>query len=330
MVFLIDSLEKISNNDSLFVSEGEEFITLPIPLSSKLGGGDWVTLNIGGKIFSTTKSTLTRDPNSMLARMFSNDWTSKRDQSGAYLIDRSFEYFSPILYYLRCGKLIINENLNPEGVLQEAKFYNISSLISQLQDIIDNRKRICDVTSRKDLCCTLLTSSTFSPLRCQGLNLEKVDLSRLDLSNINFKMTNLENATMEKANLDNASLGESNLSGANLQEASLRGANLARANLQNANLKGANFEDRGGLRANLEGANLKGAILEDCNFSGANLRAANLRGSTMENANLHRADLAGADLEGVNLKGANLNKANVNGANLHGANFDFRTVSSRQ
>ena len=33
--------------------------------------GDWITINVGGKLFTTTRSTLTnKEPNSMLARMF--------------------------------------------------------------------------------------------------------------------------------------------------------------------------------------------------------------------------------------------------------------------
>ena len=34
---------------------------------------DWVKLNIGGKVFMTTKTTLCRHPNSFLARMLHND-----------------------------------------------------------------------------------------------------------------------------------------------------------------------------------------------------------------------------------------------------------------
>ena len=31
---------------------------------------DWVRLNVGGRVFATTRATLTSDPDSMLARMF--------------------------------------------------------------------------------------------------------------------------------------------------------------------------------------------------------------------------------------------------------------------
>ena len=326
----LTNLDGISPEEILYVSEGEEFAS--IGSSGVLKGilkmnyinckdhNDWVKLNVGGRMFSTTRSTLTKDPHSMLCRMFSEDWNSSKDSCGAYLIDRFLipflffnikrppEYFAPILQYLRTGKFIIDDELNPEGILQEVLYFNISSLVMPIQEIVDFNKRSTDVVSRKDLCSILLTSPTNTMLRCQGLNLQHVDLSKLDLSHINLKMTNLEGASLEKTNLDSALLQEANLSNANLQGASARGANLARANLQGANVRGnnniyivvcglyligANFDDRGGTRTNLEGANLKGANLEDCNFSGANLRAANLRGCSLENANLLRADLAG-------------------------------------
>lgn len=42
-------------------------------------------------------------------------WGNKQDERGAYLIDRSPEYFEPILNYLRHGQLIVNEGINLLG-----------------------------------------------------------------------------------------------------------------------------------------------------------------------------------------------------------------------
>lgn len=142
---------------------------------------EWIKLNVGGKIFTTTRTTLcTNEPNSMLARMFSQHQLgattinlsvqrsseatntsppaaqtpptatplattniasrhtislrpSPKDEHGAYLIDRSSRYFEPILNYLRHGKLIIDHDINVQGVLEEAKFYGIVSLLPQLE-----------------------------------------------------------------------------------------------------------------------------------------------------------------------------------------------------
>lgn len=91
---------------------------------------DWITLNVGGRYFTTSRSTLqSKEPLSMLARMFADDNNmylmnpSATDSRGAYLIDRSPEYFEPILNYLRHGEVIIDKYVNPRGVLEEAVFY---------------------------------------------------------------------------------------------------------------------------------------------------------------------------------------------------------------
>eukprot|EP01133_Synstelium_polycarpum_P011992 gene11992-14008_t len=306
----IDEIELIVPKEVLYASCGESFIH---PSSTETRHeNEWVTLNVGGRMFSTTRSTLLKDKDSMLAKMFGESWDSTKDSNGSYLIDRSPEYFAPIINFLRCGNLVIDDGLNIEGVYHEARFFNITAMVEKLSVMVE-RKNQSDVFSRKDVISILLTSSSNSSLRCQGLNLSRVDLSKLDLRNINFKMTNFKETNLSKCNLDNALLQEADLSYSNLSGASLRGANLSGANLERCILKGANFEDRGGQRATLESVNFKNAILEEANFSGANLRVANFKGANLENCNLRGADLAGANLEDTNLRGANLHKANLIG-----------------
>lgn len=130
----------------------------------------WVKLNVGGTYFLTTKTTLSRDPNSFLYRLvqedsdlisdrvckmcsnfYSNCHYDKamepiirilfQDDTGAYLIDRDPTYFSPVLNYLRHGKLVINNDIAEEGVLEEAEFYNITELIRLVKERICLRER---------------------------------------------------------------------------------------------------------------------------------------------------------------------------------------------
>ncbi|XP_053308704.1 BTB/POZ domain-containing protein KCTD2 isoform X1 [Spea bombifrons] len=112
------------------------------PVSRK--GGKWVRLNVGGTYFLSTKQTLCREPKSFLYRLCQEDpdLDSDKDETGAYLIDRDPTYFGPILNYLRHGKLILDKELAEEGVLEEAEFYNIASLVRLVKERIrDNENR---------------------------------------------------------------------------------------------------------------------------------------------------------------------------------------------
>ena len=111
-------------------------------------------------VSSSYRATLTSDPFSMLARMFesgtqlsilctvhrffSADWFSATDDSGAFLIDRSPEYFEPLLNFLRHGKLILNQGLNPQGMclyVAAGKYQQCDSMNSMCSTLIN---RYCD------------------------------------------------------------------------------------------------------------------------------------------------------------------------------------------
>ncbi|XP_042363525.1 BTB/POZ domain-containing protein KCTD5-like [Plectropomus leopardus] len=111
--------------------------------SAGVGASKWIRLNVGGTYFLTTRQTLCRDPKSFLYRLSQADpeLDSDKDETGAYLIDRDPTYFGPVLNYLRHGKLVLNRDLAEEGVLEEAEFYNITSLIKLIKDKI--RERDC-------------------------------------------------------------------------------------------------------------------------------------------------------------------------------------------
>ena len=66
-------------------------------------------------MFTTTRSTLARDDNSMLARLAAGVWQTAMDENGAYLIDRDPTYFAPILNWLRHGEIVLDTGVNRQG-----------------------------------------------------------------------------------------------------------------------------------------------------------------------------------------------------------------------
>ena len=342
---LIDDIKLLREDDILYVSCGEPFIHVsndePVALQAPrdlgkpneltpVGTDDWVTLNVGGKYFTTTRSTLTRgEPDSMLARMFTQDtahsWSSSMDSNGAFLIDRSPRYFEPILNYLRHGELVLDKHLNPQGVLEEAKFFGLESIIDILEAKIRSEESPTDQTpiTRREFMLKLMTTPSNCELRCQGLNFAAADLSRMDLRYVNFKYAVLRYANLSGANLSYCNFERADMSHANLTGANLLGAKMLCVTLERASLQGCNFEDPAGSRANMEGANMKHVNLEGSHMAGVNLRVATLKNANLQNCDLRGAVLAGADLENCDLSGCDLHEANLRGANLKGAAFEL-------
>jgi hypothetical protein len=105
----IDTCNQLKDDDFVYVivdgGDNKQEINEMLSLEprTELIKDEWITLNVGGKLFNTTRTTLVREPDSFFGRMFSlefQDWTHRK-QSGAIAIDRSSRYFEVILDYLR-------------------------------------------------------------------------------------------------------------------------------------------------------------------------------------------------------------------------------------
>ncbi|CAI5456784.1 unnamed protein product [Caenorhabditis angaria] len=133
-------------NETSSSSSSEKFVDVEMPnatsSSNTSRSSSWVRLNVGGRIFQTTRSTLMREPGSFLYRICQDELglSTDKDETGAYLIDRDSDFFSPILNYLRHGKLILNPGVSEEGILAEADFYNLPALSQLLMDRIQERE----------------------------------------------------------------------------------------------------------------------------------------------------------------------------------------------
>ena len=91
-----------------------------------------IKLNVGGQYFSTSKTTLLADKNSMLGTMFSGYHEVSKSDDESYFIDADGTYFHIILNFLRGRITDINELPKDEEVLlklrAEADFYQLYNL----------------------------------------------------------------------------------------------------------------------------------------------------------------------------------------------------------
>ena len=92
-----------------------------------------IYLNVGGSRYTTTLSTLTKYPDSMLGAMFSRRHALVQQEDGSYFVDRDGEAFSYILSYLRDSNIVLA--LVPTFMMElrlrleyEARFYQLREL----------------------------------------------------------------------------------------------------------------------------------------------------------------------------------------------------------
>ena len=96
-----------------------------------------VTLNVGGTKYTTSLSTLTKYPDSMLGAMFSGRHVLPQQEDGSFFIDRDGDTFNNILSYIRDKNIVLSTIplLSKEVRLRlqyEAKFYQLQ----ELEDIL--------------------------------------------------------------------------------------------------------------------------------------------------------------------------------------------------
>ncbi|XP_031218592.1 potassium channel regulatory protein isoform X1 [Mastomys coucha] len=112
-----------------------------------MSGQDLVTLNVGGKIFTTRLSTLKQFPASRLAGMLDGRDQEFKTVDGQIFVDRDGALFSFILDFLRTHELLLPSDFSDHYRLQrEALFYELDALVDLLsQYLLQSRSAVMEV-----------------------------------------------------------------------------------------------------------------------------------------------------------------------------------------
>nr|XP_054770368.1 BTB/POZ domain-containing protein KCTD21-like [Lytechinus pictus] len=95
---------------------------------------NYVGLNVGGKIFKTSRTTLLADPDSFFSGLLDGAIPSAIDDQGNYLIDQDGEVFRHVLNFMRYNELVLPEGFKEYGVLKrQADFFQLESLKSSIE-----------------------------------------------------------------------------------------------------------------------------------------------------------------------------------------------------
>ena len=119
------------------VEEAQKFETIKNKLETTAKNAkEKVKLNIGGKIFTTSLTTLNQVNGTFFSAMFSEQFNTEPDEDGEYFIDRDSVYFSIILNHLRYPNQKVDFNSYSEKELElimlEIEFYGIETLKAQI------------------------------------------------------------------------------------------------------------------------------------------------------------------------------------------------------
>ena len=205
-----------------------------------------ITLNVGGQIYTTSKSTLCSQKESMLAAMFSGHHKLEKMENGSYFIDADGKHFGIILNYLR-GRIIYSTDLLEDRktfmeLEKEADFYNLV----RLKDLVGIRlKRFRSVA--EEMKQEFIDSRDGNKYETKKkINFERGDFSNCCFENITFR---------HEADFNSANLINTNFSGCTfLKNVSFKNAELIKSNFSNC-------EVGAGVSICLDGANL-----HECDF----------------------------------------------------------------
>ena len=114
--------------------EQEKWELEKVKVSSTHSFESRIKLDVGGTQFTTTLTTLTRFPDSMIGAMFSGRHKLVADDSGYYFIDRDGTHFRHILNFLRCPEEFnetIEEDEKYKEIMREAAYYGLDIFMDQ-------------------------------------------------------------------------------------------------------------------------------------------------------------------------------------------------------
>ena len=180
-----------------------------------------ITLNVGGKLYSTSKSTLCSQKDSMLAAMFSGHHKLNKMENGSYFIDADGKHFGIILNYLR-GRIVYRTDLLEDRktlmeLKREADFYNLVDLKELIDICLERSGSVVDEIMKN--CIESTNAKKFETKK--KVNFERGDFSNCCFENIIFR---------HEANFNSANLANTSFSGSTfLKNVSFKNAELVEA-----------------------------------------------------------------------------------------------------
>ena len=191
--------------------------------------GNIIKLNIGGQYFTTSKTTLLADKNSMIGIMFSGYHELTKSADGSYFIDADGTYFHIILNFLRGRITDVSELPKDEEVLlklrAEADFYQLSTLKELITAALAKGPRMGQKWVNSFFLNDFGRLKTTDPLNFQCLNLDGIAFSNIKFEHsVTFQNSSLVGATFKGSIFSNSKV------------------DFTSADIKNCDFRGVHFE----------------------------------------------------------------------------------------
>jgi len=164
---------------------------------------EWLKLNVGGRIFETTRATLTSHPSSSLAKMFEpkSALPPTLMEDGVYQVDACPRAFAVILNWLRYRQLMLG-GIGAEEVVPVADFFHVTDLSDALGEHLRKEEEQRDAkaevlensTDRMENVLERVHGELFS---CA----EKLDDIKMEVANVGTSLEDLWRIKCEVTNL---------------------------------------------------------------------------------------------------------------------------------
>ena len=189
---------------------------------------DMIRLNIGGNYYSTSKSTLFAQRNSMLETMFSGYHKLTKSEDGSYFIDADGKHFGIILNHLRGRIQYATDLLEDRRTLlelrKEADFYNLVVLKDLVDICLDKYENVVDQWKKNYI----------TQIQNQSESVRDVIFRRCDVGNYSFEnITFRHEVDFEYANLTEAVFSNCTF----YKDVSFKNAELVKTKFTNCNLQ---------------------------------------------------------------------------------------------
>ena len=102
-----------------------------------------IKIDVGGQIFQTAISTLSKYPGSMLSAMFSHTEAGMspmpKTEAGHFFLDVNPKLFEIVLEWLRLGEIITEDPCLLKGTLSLANYFGLDKLLEELEAVVQKK-----------------------------------------------------------------------------------------------------------------------------------------------------------------------------------------------